>query len=99
MYDISIYVKYKFYDDYIDYEELHNILKVNKKEDLIFFYGCMLYQNEYFLDVKNVLLNKKNEKVLLKYIKNIKKYKEFLKYLKSDLHNISEINEIEWIEK
>ena len=59
----------------------------------------MLYQNEYFDDVKNVLLNKKNENVLLKYIDNIKKYKDLLKYLKDTLHNIKEISEIEWIDK
>ena len=99
MYDVALYFKYKFYNDYIDYDELYNILINNKKEDLICFYALMLYQKEYFDDVKQVLLNKKDEKTLLNYINNINKYKELLKYIKNSLHNINEILELEWIDK
>lgn len=99
MYDIALYYKYKFYNDYIDYEELYIFLKKNNKEDLIVFFCLMLYQNDYFDDVKDILLGKKNETILKKYIDKIIDYKQLIKYIKDNLQNIGEILELEWIDK
>jgi len=101
MHDLVLYFKYKFYYDYIDYDELYKVLynRVFTKEDLIYFFCMILYQNEYFDDVKDVLLNKKDEKYLNIYINNVNKYKELLKYIKENMHNINQIAELEWIDK
>ncbi len=101
MYDVAKYFKYKFYYDTIDYEELYKALndKYNKVEDLIFFYSMMLYQEEFLEEVKLVLLNKKNENELNKYINKTKEYKELLKYIKINLHNLDYIKDIEWLDK
>ena len=100
MHDICLYFKYRFYKEYIDYEELYSVIKDknNTKEELIYFFCEMLYQGEYFNEVKNVLLNKKEEKILFIYINKINEYKKLLKYIKDNLHNISEIMELQWID-
>lgn len=99
MYDYACYFKYKFYDKSIDYEELYKITINSNKEDLICFYACLLYQKEYFDCVKEILLDKKEEKELEKYINEVNNYKELLKYIKNILKHISEIQQIEWIDK
>lgn len=99
MYDYALYFKNKFYNEYINYDELFKVIKSNSKEDLICFYCFMLYQKEYFDCVKEILLNRIEEKSIYKYINKIKEYKELLKYIKDNLQNINEIMELEWIDK
>ena len=99
MHNVAMYFKYNFYNNYVNYDEIYDIIQNNKKEDLIYLFCSMLFQKEYFDDVKNILLNNKDEKILFKYIKRINDYKKMLLNIKNSLHNISEINEIKWIEK
>ena len=100
MYDISKYLKYKFYFDVINYDELYYVIKnnINDIDNLIFFFSAMLYQDDYFECVKNILNGISEEKELLIYIKNINKYEELLKYIKDNLHNIKYIEDITWLD-
>jgi len=100
MYDISKYFKYKFYFDVINYDELYYVIKknINNIDNLIFFFSAMLYQDDYFECVKNILNGISEEKELLIYIKNINKYEELLKYIKDNLHNIKYIEDITWLD-
>lgn len=100
MYDIAMYFKYQFYNNNIDYDELYSVLKqnLNNINDIVFFYSNMLFQENYFNCVINIMNNKGEEKELNKYIDNINKYRELLKYIKSILHNITYIKDIEWID-
>ena len=100
MYDISKYFKYKFYFDVINYDELYYVIKnnINDIDNLIFFFSAMLYQDDYFECVKNILNGISEEKELLIYIKNINKYEELLKYIKDNLHNIKYIEDITWLD-
>lgn len=100
MYDIAMYFKYQFYNNNINYDELYSVLKqnLNNINDIVFFYSNMLFQENYFNCVINIMNNKGEEKELNKYIDNINKYRELLKYIKSILHNITYIKDIEWID-
>ncbi len=98
MHDLSLYFKYNFYNNFVDYDELYMVLRNNTKEDLIYLFCSMMYQKEYFDEVKKILLNKSDEKRLYKYINRINDYKKLLLYIKNSLHNLSEIEEIKWIE-
>ncbi len=98
LYDYANYFKHCFYYAIIDYDELYYFIKRRDKEELIIFFGLMLYQKEYFEDVKDIFKEKIDEEVINIYINKIDQYKELLKYIKNSV-NIREINEIEWLDR
>ena len=85
MYDYANYFKYKFYYETINYDELYYLIKNSNINDLILFFGLMLYQEEYFNLVKQILLDKQNEEDLNIYINHISDYKELLLYIKDSI--------------
>ena len=99
MYDYANYFKYKFYYETINYDELYYLIKNSNINDLILFFGLMLYQEEYFNLVKQILLDKQNEEDLNIYINHISDYKELLLYIKDSIRNVDKIREIEWLDK
>ena len=99
MYDYANYFKYKFYYETINYDELYYLIKNSNINDLILFFGLMLYQEEYFNLVKQILLDKQNEVDLNIYINHISDYKELLLYIKDSIRNVDKIREIEWLDK
>ena len=99
MYDYANYFKYKFYYETINYDELYYLIENSNINDLILFFGLMLYQEEYFNLVKQILLDKQNEEDLNIYINHISDYKELLLYIKDSIRNVDKIREIEWLDK
>ncbi len=101
MYDYVNYFKYSFYNSSIDYEELYAFLNNNKNnyENLVSFFGMLLFQKEYFDCTKDILLNKRKECDLNIYINKINDYYKLLKYIKDNLSNVKEIQQIEWLDE
>ena len=97
MYDFSIYVKYKFIMNELDYEELENIINSNNEVDNAFLFSCLMYSNIYFDLVKNILLGNEKEDKINYFINRIKKYNEVLLFCKNRIKNVNEIKLITWI--
>lgn len=99
MYNISNYIKYKFYYEEIDYAELNSILLNNNEHENILLFSYLMYPNNYFKDIKYIINNdiKDYENILNMYINKINSYENLLKYCKKVLKNIKKIQLISWI--
>lgn len=76
---LANYIKYRIYLLYVDYDEMENIFR-NGKINHLKLYAYLLYQNYYLSDIEKIIRNKKEEKIIKKYIDNSKKYLDFLSY-------------------
>ena len=98
MYDISNYIKYKFYNNKIDYSEIERILEmINSDYERIFLFASLLYPSFYFDTLKEIINNKVPEKNIKKYIDKAKDYKNLLVYIQRIFKNVNEICLINWI--
>ena len=97
MYDISNYIKYKFYKNELDYEEIDKYLNSINDVEKIYLFSCLLYPNIYFDLVKSVLLEEEKEEKINIFIKRINDYKELLIYFKNKYKSVNVINLINWI--
>lgn len=99
-YEISNYIKNKFINNAVDYEELYMIINNNKTPERLF--ACLLYPSHYFYIVKKMLLGQENtnaQKHVMKYMENTKRYKDFLIFIKKQLKKNREIQLLDWINK
>lgn len=76
---LANYIKYRIYLLYVDYDEMENIFR-NGKINHLKLYAYLLYQNYYLSDIEKIIGNKKEEKIIKKYIDSSKKYLDFLLY-------------------
>lgn len=76
---LANYIKYRIYLLHVDYDEMENIFR-NDKINHLKLYAYLLYQNYYLSDIVKITRNKKEEKIIKKYIDNRKKYLDFLLY-------------------
>jgi len=97
MYDVSNYIKYVFYRNEIDYDEIEKIIKSSSIEDNIVLFACLLYPNVYLDLVKKILIEEEKEDKLLFIIKRINEYEKLLTIIKNDMNNVNSINLINWI--
>lgn len=97
MYDISNYVKYKFYKNELDYDEIDNYINNINEAEIIYLFSCLLYPNTYFDLVKEILLEKEEENKINIYIKRIKDYERLLEYFKDKYKSVKVIDLINWI--
>ncbi len=99
LYDISLYIKYNFYNNTIDYDELYNILhSISDEYDQAFLFSCLLFRNYYF-DVVNKIIdgNELDEKLKL-FIDKIESYEQLLSYCKQNLKKCKLLPLIGWID-
>ena len=97
VYDLSNYIKYKFFINKINYDELDLILSFLSIDEKIFLFSCLLYPNIYFDLIKHILLNEEKEKKVLLFIKRIKSYKRLLQYIKNEIKDVKDISFINWL--
>ena len=99
MYDMSNYIKYKFYNNKIDYDEIDYIFNniAVSDYDKIYLFSCLLYPNIYIDIVKNILLKKEEETKINIYIKKVNDYEKLLYYCKMNVKNEKLADVIDWI--
>lgn len=99
MYDISNYIKYKFYKNEVNYDEIEFIINGNNIYENIFLFSCLLYPSDYFKYLKRILLNDLDEKILMKFVNNIEKYNILLQFCQNKMKNVKIVKLVNWINK
>ncbi len=99
-YEQANYIKYKFFNNKIDYEELNIIINNCKNPEILF--ACLLHPS-YYLFLLKKLVSSDNKGFILDeiiyYLKKNNKYNEFLIFFKNKIKNIKEISLLDWINK
>lgn len=98
--DTAEYIKTKFFNDKIDWDEIDYIFNKNiySKFSLRLLYARLLYPSYYFDAYEQYLADKKEEK-LKKIISKSKEYEDFLFDIFIYIKKITPIPEIDWIIK
>lgn len=97
MYDLSLYIKYNFYNDKLDYDELYEILKsIDNEYDEVFLFSCLLYRNYYFDVVDEIIKGDEIDDKLLLFINKVRPYEELLSYCKDNMKKSKLIQLINW---
>lgn len=92
-YDLSNYIKYNFFTNEIDYDNIYNMLvKIDDENDQIFLYSMLLYPNYFFESIEEM-----NENYIKFYIKKIDKYEEMLSFVKNIYKKNQYIQKINWL--
>jgi hypothetical protein len=97
MYDISNYIKYKFFRNEINYDEIEYIINGNNEYENAFLFASLLYPNVYFDLVKKVLNEEEKENKINFFINRISSYKELLIYIQKNIKNVKHIKLIHWL--
>ena len=98
LYDISLYIKYNFYIDNIDYDEIYNILNsIDDEYDEAFLFSCLLYRNFYFDVVLKIIKEDEDDEKLKLFINKIKKYEELLSFCRQNLKKCKWLALINWL--
>lgn len=97
MFNISLFIKYNFFNGLLDYDLLDEILiSITDENDEAILFSSLLYADYYFDYVKDILDLKKNEECLEKYINKIKEYEKLLNYCQKFLKKSKYIKLINW---
>jgi len=99
MYDISNYIKYKFFKNETNYSEIETFLINNNDYENIFLFCNLLYPSVYFDLIKKIMIEKEEESKILSIIKLRKKYNKILIFCKKIVKNNINIQLINWIDK
>lgn len=97
-YELASYIKSKFIQKKINYDELYIILKNCESPNCL--YSCLLYPSYYFYLLRKMILepeNKQEKDKFIKYGNQIKNYKKLLSFIKNQLRNSKEIQLLDWI--
>ena len=97
MYDISNYIKFRFYTNTLNLEELEEVIKKNSVDDNIYLYSSLMYPNLYFDLIKKIILLEEPEEKISIFISNIERYDRLLLYLQKKMNNVNEIKQINWL--
>ena len=97
MYDVSNFIKYKFFINDLNYDEINVIMKSLTEYEELFLFSSLMYPCFYFDLVKKVLLKEESEEKIKRYINSIDKYVYLLLFCKNNMKNIGEIKSINWI--
>ena len=98
LYDVSQYIKYNFYNDCIDYDELYDILKkINNEYDEAFFFSCLLYRDFYFDVVIKIIEGKESVDKIRIFINKIKSYEDLLSFCRQNLRKCKWLSLINWL--
>lgn len=99
--DIAEYIKISFWNNLNIYKELdnyliNNYLTINEVNLLI---SRLLYPSFYFNMYEDIIINKKDEKILLNIINKTKEYESYLNNIILYLKKYYPCEEIEWLKK
>lgn len=99
--DIAEYIKISFWNNLDIYKELdnyliNNYLTINEVNLLI---SRLLYPSFYFNMYEDIIINKKDEKILLNIINKTKEYESYLNNIISYFKKYYPCEEIEWLKK
>lgn len=99
LFDVANYIKYKFFKDIINYDEVESIILNNiyDEYDIQYFFSNLLFPNYYFDTVKDIIDNDKKEKELNNFINKINKYELFLYECKEIIKKKYNFPNISWI--
>lgn len=90
-YDLANYIKYNFFNNTLNYDELYEILiKVTNENDQVFLFSCLLFA-DYYLKAIN------NSKKIKFILKNVDNYKDLLIYCKNIYKNNVILTSINWL--
>lgn len=95
--DLSNYIKYKFYYEIIDYEEVYKIINMLEDEEQTILFALLLFQNEYFECINEIINENESENNIKIFINKISMYKELLKYCQKNMKKSKKIKLITWI--
>jgi hypothetical protein len=96
MYDISNYIKYSFFQNTIDYNEIELLFRNGTDYENLFLFCNLMYPSVYFDLIKNVFLEKESETKIDSIIKNRKKYIKLLSFCKKIVKSNKNIKLINW---
>ena len=98
-YNISNYIKYKFYNYELDYDELYSILKECNEYEGIIFFTSIMFPKEYFEIVEEIINETTEEKEINNIIKRIDEYSYLINFCRKCLIYIEDIKLINWLDK
>ena len=94
MYDMSNYIKIKFYRNELTLDEIDTILaEMNNESEEAKLFSYLLYPNYYF----DLISENFDEKRLYQIIKKIKKYEKMLVYVKEKTKKCKKIKLFVWL--
>ncbi len=97
--DIAEYIKIKFFDGVLDYEEVDDIIISGNlsKASLRVLFSRLLYPSYYFDYVKNIFIYDVSEEGLRKYISKIRAYEIFLLDVFNLINRKYSLPPLEWL--
>lgn len=97
--DISEYIKYNFFNNKLNYDEINDLIYSNylNKGELRLLFGRLLYPSYYLDTLKNIFMYELEETKLNKYIDKINEYEYFLQEVYNTIKCKYEIPSIEWV--
>lgn len=101
MFDIANYVKYSFFNNNINYDEIEDIVFSNDYDeyDIRIFYSNLLFPNYYFECIRHILLEEEKEEIIKKYINRVNNYEKFLYECKEIIRKKYNFLNITWLDK
>lgn len=100
--DVAEYIKLSFFNNsYKIFNELYNYLKNNNLSlnEIKLLVARLLYPSFYFDMYDDILIDNKEEKILLDIIVKLDQYEEYLSQIISFLKRYYDIDEINWLKK
>ena len=95
--DVAEYIKVKFFEDSLNFDEISNVINQYNKVSLMMLFSRLLYPSYYFDTVKQIFINEIEEKELLKYINRLNEYQDLLIDIYNLINKKVNIPVIEWL--
>lgn len=100
--DLAEYIKNAFFqNNHNIYSELNNYFKYHKlsNTDILLLISRILYPSFYFELYEDILIDNKEEKIIINIINKLSTYEKYLSQIIKYFRNICPIPKIAWIEK
>ncbi len=97
--DVSEYIKVKFFEDYLDFDEVESVLQRFDRKSLMFLFSRLLYPSYYFDFTKRIVEGEEGEEKLLKYINKSSEYEDLLLEIYNNINKKYNIPAVEWLKK
>lgn len=97
--DVSEYIKIKFFEDYLDFEEVERVLTGYNRKSLMFLFSRMLYPSYYFDLTKRIIEGEEVEEKLLTYVNKACEYEDLLLEIYHVIIKKYNVPAVEWLKK
>ena len=97
--DVAEYIKVKFFEDYLDFNEVEDILSKFNRKSLMFLFSRLLYPSYYFDLVKKIIEEDEEEVKLLNYINRVNEYEDLLLDIYNVMNKKYNMPPVEWLKK